>query len=88
MLTDVLKLHLDWHLARIKCLSSLIVALFKVRTVNLAEVATAFPGTAEIESHYRRLQRFFKQVEEDVTKLWICYPLCQDAKHTHDGGKR
>ena len=63
MLTDVLKLHFGWHLARTKCLSCLIVALFKVKTVNLAEAATAFPGTAEIASHYRRIQRFFEQIE-------------------------
>ena len=63
MLMDVLKLHFGWHLARIKCLSYLIVALFKVRTVNLAEVATALPGTVELDSHYRRIQRFFAQVE-------------------------
>jgi hypothetical protein len=63
MLTELLKLRFGWHLARIKCLSSLIIALFKVKTVNLAEVATAFPGTAEIDSHYRRLQRFFEHVE-------------------------
>ncbi|PON16290.1 hypothetical protein C2W62_19275 [Candidatus Entotheonella serta] len=31
MLTHVLKLHFGWHLARIKCLSCLIVASFKVR---------------------------------------------------------
>ena len=63
MLTELLKLHFGWHLARIKCLSSLIFALFKVKTVNLAELATAFPGTAEINSHSRRLQRFFAHVE-------------------------
>ena len=28
MLTDVLKLHFGWNLARIKCLSCLIIALF------------------------------------------------------------
>ena len=63
MLVNLLKLHFGWHLARIKCLTSIIVALFKVKTVNLTEVATAFPGTAEMESHYKRLQRFFKQVD-------------------------
>jgi hypothetical protein len=64
MLTDALKLHFGgWHLARIKCLSSLVIALFKVKTVNLTQLATAFPGRAEIASHYRRLQRFFQQVE-------------------------
>lgn len=63
MLVDLLKLHFGWHRARIKCLSYLMVALFKVKTVNLAELATAFPGTADVESHYKRLQRFLKQVD-------------------------
>ncbi len=61
-LVNLLKLHLGWHLARIKCLPSIIVALFKVKTVTLTEVATAFPGTAEMESHDKRLQRFLKHV--------------------------
>jgi len=30
--------------------------LFKIKTVNLTEIAPAFPGTAEIESHDKRLQ--------------------------------
>src|SRR5687768_13910052 len=63
MLTDILKLHLGWNLARVKCLSALILALFKVKTVNLTELATAFPGRAQSDSHYRRLQRFFQHVE-------------------------
>jgi hypothetical protein len=63
MLIDLLQLHFGWHRARITCLSYLIVALFKVKTVNLAELATALPGHAEIESPYRRIQRFFAQVE-------------------------
>jgi hypothetical protein len=64
IITDVLKLHFaGWHFARIKCLSSLIVALFKVKTVNLTQLASAFPGRVEVDSHYRRLQRFFQHVE-------------------------
>jgi Transposase DDE domain len=69
MLTELLTLHFGWHLARIKCLSALIIALFKVKTVNLAEVATAFPGTAESNSHYRRIQRFFEHVEITPTLI-------------------
>ena len=69
MLIDLLQLYFGWHLARITCLSYLIVALFKVKTVNLAELATAFPGHAEIESHYRRIQRFFEQVEMKPTLI-------------------
>jgi hypothetical protein len=63
MLTHILKLHLDWHLARIKCLSCLIIALFKVKTVNFVELATAFSGSAKVDSHYRRIQRFFKDIQ-------------------------
>lgn len=66
ILTDILKLHLaHWHLSRIKCLSYLIIGLFQVKTVNLTEIATAFPGRSDIESNYRRLQRFFQHVEFD-----------------------
>ena len=36
MLTDVLKLHFGWNLARIKCLSCLIIALFKVKREHSA----------------------------------------------------
>jgi len=66
ILTNLLKLHFaDWHLSRIKCLSSIMTGLFQVKTVNLAEIATPFPGRAEMESNYRRLQRFFQHVEFD-----------------------
>jgi hypothetical protein len=64
MLTDILKLHFaGWHLAPMKCLSSLLVALCKVKTVHLTHLATAFPGRAEVDAPYRRLQRFFQHVE-------------------------
>jgi len=63
MLTQILKHQLGWNLARVKCLSCLIIALFKVKTVNFAELATAFSGTAKVDSHYRRIQRFFKEVK-------------------------
>jgi len=33
-----------------------------VKTVNFAELATAFSGSAKTDSHYRRIQRFFKEV--------------------------
>ena len=63
MLTRMLKLHFGWHLARVKCLSCLMIALFKVKTVNFTELATAFSGSAKVDSHYRRIQRFFKEVK-------------------------
>jgi hypothetical protein len=62
MLVNLLKLHFGWHLARSKCLAYIIGALCKIKTVTLTEGAPAFPGTAEIASHDKRLQRVFKQV--------------------------
>jgi hypothetical protein len=51
-----------WNLARAKCGAAIIVGLIKVRTVNLTELATAVPGHAKVDSKYKRLQRFFKEV--------------------------
>lgn len=62
-LADMLQSTFGLHRARLTCLAACVIALFKVKTVNLAQLATAFPGTADIDSHYRRLQRFFKHVQ-------------------------
>ena len=43
--------------------------MFKVKTVNLAQLATAFPCPADIDSHYRRLQRFFKHVQFQPARM-------------------
>ena len=69
MLTDLLQLTFGLHCARIACLTALVIALFKVKTVNLVQLATAFPGPAEIDSHYRRLQRFFKHVQLQPARM-------------------
>jgi hypothetical protein len=70
MLTDVLQLPFaGWHRARLTCLAALSVALFKVKTVNLTQLAPAFPGWAALESHYRRRQRCFQHVEGDAALL-------------------
>jgi hypothetical protein len=68
-LVNLLKLHFGWHLARIKCLASISVVLFKITTVTRTEVATAFPGTAERASPSKRLQRFFKQVDSKPGRI-------------------
>lgn len=44
---------------RVDLLSRLICALIQTRCVNLKKLASALWGSAKIESHYRRLQRFF-----------------------------
>ncbi len=68
-LRDVLAKHLPWHGARLSLLAQFLLALFKVRSVNLAEIATAFTGKAQTASHYKRLQRFFRSFEIDFDTL-------------------
>lgn len=62
-LKAVLAEHLPWQGARISFLAHFLLALFKVRSVNLAELATGFGGGVRVASHYKRLQRFFRAFE-------------------------
>ena len=62
-LADLLQSALGLHRARVTCLAALGIAPCRVKTVTLAQLATAFPGTAETDSHDRRLQPFFKHVQ-------------------------
>lgn len=61
--------HLPWHGARINFLAQFLLALLKVRSVNLAELSSGFSGKAKVESHYKRLQRFFRGFEIDQDAL-------------------
>jgi len=63
LIRQTLQPHLNWHGARITFMALFLIALFRVKTVNLAELATAFVGKAQTESNYKRLQRFFSQFE-------------------------
>lgn len=74
-LKSVLAEHLDWHGARVSFLAQFLLALLKVRSVNLAELATGFSGPAKVDSHYKRLQRFFRSFEinyDDLARLLVC----------------
>jgi hypothetical protein len=62
---QTLQPHLGWHGARVSFLALFLIAVFRVKTVNLTELATAFIGTAQAESHYKRLQRFLSGFELD-----------------------
>jgi hypothetical protein len=73
-LQAALSCHLSWHGARIKFLALFLVALFRVRTVNLAELAGAFRSKAKTESNGKRLKRFFSQFEfneEEIARLVV-----------------
>lgn len=61
--------HLSWHGARLNFLARFLLALFKVRSVNLAELAAGFGGKSQAASSYKRLQRFFRRFEIDHDAL-------------------
>jgi hypothetical protein len=52
--------HLGWHRARLNFLAKALLALLAAGSVNLTKVARAFRGPAQLESHYKRLQRFLR----------------------------
>jgi len=66
-LKDVLGGLLSWHGTRLNFLAMFLIALLKVKTVNLAEIATALNPQAKVSSNYRRLQRFFADFELDYS---------------------
>ena len=68
-LKSVLAEHLPWNGARIGFLAQFLLALPKVRSISLAELATGFGGPAKVESHYQRLQRFFRGFAFDQATL-------------------
>jgi Transposase DDE domain len=63
LIRNTLQPHLGWHGARVAFLALFLVALFRVRTVNFAELAVAFMGKAKTESNLKRLHRFFADFE-------------------------
>ncbi|KOR27264.1 hypothetical protein TI05_19410, partial [Achromatium sp. WMS3] len=66
-LVSLFQIHFNWNLARAKCITALIRALFKAKTVNLAELATKMPGPADTSSKYRRLQRLLSEFTLDIS---------------------
>jgi len=59
-LHTILNHYFPWNKSRIDCLVKFIFAMFTVQTVNLASIANVFHGEALDESHYKRIQRFFR----------------------------
>lgn len=60
-LRPMLGKHFGWHGARLTFLAQFLVAVIRVRSVNLSELSTAFVGKAQVASNYKRLQRFFRE---------------------------
>lgn len=72
-LKGMLNGFLNWNNARLNCFSSMLLALFAVKTVNLREIAVAFTSQALIDSRYKRIKRFFArfEIDLDVIARWV-----------------
>lgn len=64
-----LKDHLGWGKPRIVCFVSMLLALLRIRHMNLSRLAVAMCGETKPDSRYRRLQRFFCEVHFDYDAL-------------------
>lgn len=64
-----LRPHMGWHGARLSFVALFLVALFRAKTVNLAELATVWGGNADEASNYKRMQRFFKSFEVSMDTI-------------------
>lgn len=68
---DALRPHLSWHGARLGFLALVLVALFRVETVNLDKLASVFSNHAKSASNHKRLTRFFRQFPMDFDELAV-----------------
>ena len=68
-LSIILNNYLNWNKARISCLSQMVLAIVRVKTVNLSQIAGVFSSNSKIKSSYRRIQRFFALFNFDQTKI-------------------
>lgn len=69
LLRKTLKPLLGWHGARLNFLALFLIALLRVKTINLVELAIGFRTRAKTDSSYKRLQRFFRNFELDYTVI-------------------
>lgn len=66
-LVVILNGYFGWNKARMSCFVGMLVALIKVRTVNLTELACGFSSSAHQDSRYKRIKRFFQGFKIDLT---------------------
>lgn len=72
-LVEILNEHFGWNKARMVCFAGMLLALLKVRSVNLMELACAFKSPAQLESRYKRIKRFFSgfTIDNSMVSDWI-----------------
>ena len=84
-LSPIFNTQLKWNKAGADLLSCFMIALLKVRSVNLTKIAVAMPGKAKADSKYKRLQRFFAKFNfsmDDIAKLIVRFlPICDEKRN-------
>ena len=58
-----------WNRARIGCIVPLLIGIIQLGTVNLVKIASTFPGEAQPHSHYKRLQRLFREFSLELNLI-------------------
>lgn len=61
----ILKGHLGWGKCRLDCFIGMLLALIRLKRMNLTQLALGFTSQADPKSRYRRIQRFFQEVVFD-----------------------
>lgn len=68
-LSKILNYHLNWNKARITCLAQMLRSIIAVKTVNLSQIALGFCSKSKHESSYKRIQRFLRFFEFDLSSI-------------------
>ena len=69
LLRQALKPHLKWHGARLNFLALFLIALLRVKTVNLTELATGSRSKAQVDSHAGRSpHRLRRRLERECVR--------------------
>ncbi len=82
-LSTIIGNHFFTNKAIINLMTEFILALIKIRDVNLTSIALVICGDSEVSSGYRRLQRFFAKAEICYTclaKLIVSIARIEDKK--------
>lgn len=82
-LAGILNGYFSWNKSRMECFATMLIALIKVRTVNLTEIACGFSSCATQDSRYTRVKRFFREFHIDfsIVASWVisCFSLADQA---------
>ncbi|ANV88934.1 hypothetical protein AWQ22_15100 (plasmid) [Picosynechococcus sp. PCC 7117] len=64
-----LRPHLGCHGARLSFIALFLIALFRAKIVNLAELATVWGGNAAEEFNDKRMQGFFQSFDVNMDTI-------------------